>query len=73
MEVGKSMKVFYFNDTKENQIIYLKDKFVPNYIIKPMEGRLFEFESPANTIPFIKTWTDQVLITYMNEPLEKND
>lgn len=61
------MKVFYFNDTKENQIVYLKDKFVPNYIIKPAEGRLFEFEAPSETIPFIKIWPDNVLITYMKD------
>jgi len=70
------MKVYYFNDTKNDQTIFLKDTFMANYIIKPAEGRLFEFEAPANTIPFIKIWYyDHVLITYMREPkeLDKND
>lgn len=65
------MKVFYFNDTKENQTVFLKGIFVPNYIIMPGEGKLFEFDAPEKTIPFIKIWHyDHVLISYMNEPDE---
>ncbi len=65
------MKLFYLNDTLNDQQIYLKDKFTLDYIIKPSEGRLFEFDAPEGTIPFFKIWSNNdVLISYMRIPDE---
>lgn len=71
------MKVYYFND--EQKTITVKvHKPNSSYVLPdweyiampPYQGRVFEFDTPENSIPYIKRWADLVMISYISSPRE---
>ena len=63
------MKLFYFNDTTKNQLIYVDDLFGGPVILETATGYLADIDIKENQIPFIKVWgTGIVLISSMDAP-----
>lgn len=70
------MKIYYMNDesvTLTVQINSMPDpdptvwKHVNYEKLAPQEGRLFEFEAPEGSIPYVKRWNNHiVLLTYIS-------
>jgi hypothetical protein len=82
------MKIYYFNDKKEPVIVRVVHQDRPSeinpsgtlninyYQLSPQEGKLFDVDAPDNTIPFLKTWDRQVLLSYIQEanlPSQRDD
>jgi len=73
------MKVYYFND--ESVPVTIQTISIPELnsnnpyplpdvkyeVLNPAQGKVFEFEAPDGTIPFIKRWNrhNMVLISYI--------
>lgn len=66
------MKIFYLNDETAPITIHLLGS-APDYTntyvqLQPQEGRTFEIQAPAGSIPFVKRWDNRtVLLSYMQE------
>lgn len=60
------MKLYYFNDTKQNQHIYLETFHSIPIMLEPGKGDTFTVHLKDNYIPFIKVWeSGNVLISTM--------
>lgn len=67
------MNIYYLNDESETVTIMLvsKDPKVNNTYseLKPQEGKMFTFDAPENSIPFVKRWNNRmILLSYMDSP-----
>lgn len=63
------MKLFWFNDTNDAQVVY--GPTFNEYLgtVQPQTGQFFEIKLEEGSIPFIKTWPNgQVLLSTMTAP-----
>lgn len=60
------MKLYYFNDTKKAQSVYVNDFHSTSIELLPQTGSLFEIVDREHYIPFIKVWeSGNVLLSQM--------
>jgi hypothetical protein len=65
------MQLYYFNDEKQPLNVRVRktggEPWEYSYtMIMPQQGRLFTFDAPENTVPFVKRWSDwTVMISYI--------
>jgi hypothetical protein len=70
------MKVYYFNDEKIPITIQVNScsskGYSTDYVrLKPLEGKVIEFDAPEGSIPYIKRWeTRQILVSYLRADSE---
>lgn len=61
------MRVYYLNDGRSHERVFVGDLNSKPTVLAPAQGKLFEFEAPEDSIPFVKRWfTGVVLITFMD-------
>lgn len=67
------MKIYYFNDTANNQYVWINDLIGnPHKFLPSGTGDYFEIELKENQCPFIKVWeSDHVLISFITNSQSK--
>ena len=68
------MQIVYMNDEKKNITVRILDAdYKPEgdnshtyHVLRPCELKIFEINLPPNSAPYIKKWTDMVMITYID-------
>lgn len=67
------MKVCYFNDAKQDVMVrVLGDSDNPTYTLHPkLTYKVYSFKAPESAIPYIKSWGDIVLISYIDDYFDK--
>jgi len=67
------MKVYFFNDTGESQLVFVNDLSGTPKCLSPTNGAFFNIELKENQCPFIKIWeNNNVLISSMDNNLANN-
>jgi hypothetical protein len=67
------MEIFYLNDEHQPVTIQVNNKLMSDgnlcidyFTLQPQEGKLFNIDAPAGSIPYVKRWeTRIVLLTYL--------
>jgi len=59
------MKVFYLNDSQCKQQVFTVDLNSRPVLLIPADGKLFEFDAPEGSVPFVKVWNTRVLISFV--------
>lgn len=65
------MKIYYLNDTKTRQYIYIKDLMDMSKVLEPATGNYFDIPLKINQVPFIKVWDGTVLLSGIDFKEEK--
>jgi hypothetical protein len=64
------MKIYYFNDTGESQLVFVNDLSGTPKCLSSANGDYFEINLKHYQCPFIKVWeTNSVLISSMDDDL----
>lgn len=70
--------VYYLNDEQKPILVQINHSFFfdpnnpfkePNieYVtLQSCEGKLFRIEAPVDSIPYVKKWTNKILLTYQD-------
>ena len=64
------MKIFYLNDDNVSVTVRVVDDVGNNelYTLDPQEHKVFIFSTPNNAIPYVKRWSNHiVLLSYILE------
>lgn len=63
------MKIYYFNDTKDFQMIHIGDFNSDVIVLNLARGEFFEVPLKENQVPFIKVWANgHVLLSGTDQP-----
>lgn len=83
MDEQNYIQIYYMNDEQKPITVQINHEFrfdpnnphkepmVEYIILQPCEARLFKIEAPEGSIPYVKKWQNQVLLTYL--PAESLD